>query len=113
MRFGLARSTLPHSKMVDVSFLQNPDLYLAVSDVVVIDDVADYRNVDPRIGTLEDFDEMHVALRKAGIKIIVDVVPNHCSDDHPWFQAALKAGKGSEERKRFHFYDGELTPVLQ
>jgi alpha-glucosidase len=70
------------------------------------DDVADYRNVDPRIGTLEDFNEMNTALKAAGIKVIVDVVPNHCSNDHVWFQDALKAGKGSEERRRFHFYDG-------
>jgi alpha-glucosidase len=70
------------------------------------DDVADYRNVDPRIGTLEDFDEMLSALRAVNIKVIVDIVPNHSSDDHEWFQAALKAGKGSKERSRYIFRDG-------
>ena len=71
------------------------------------DDVADYRNVDPRIGTLDDFDEMMAALNEVDIKVLVDIVPNHTSDDHEWFQAALKAGKGSPERDRFIFMDGE------
>ncbi|ORX38846.1 putative alpha-glucosidase [Kockovaella imperatae] len=69
-------------------------------------DVADYRNVDPNIGTLEDFDAMSKACKEAGIKVIVDIVPNHCSDDHPWFQEALKSPPGSEARSRFHFLDG-------
>ncbi|KAK8861758.1 hypothetical protein IAR55_002581 [Kwoniella newhampshirensis] len=69
-------------------------------------DVADYRNVDPRIGTLEEFDEMLGALKSVGIKVMVDIVPNHSSDDHEWFQAALKAGKGSKEREKFIFRDG-------
>ncbi|WVW79877.1 hypothetical protein I302_101847 [Kwoniella bestiolae CBS 10118] len=69
-------------------------------------DVADYRDVDPKIGTLEDFDEMSAALKKAGIRVIVDIVPNHSSDDHEWFQAAVKAGKGSPERERYIFRDG-------
>ncbi|WRT65341.1 uncharacterized protein IL334_002284 [Kwoniella shivajii] len=69
-------------------------------------DVADYRDIDPKIGTLEDFDEMSAALKAAGIKVMVDIVPNHSSDDHEWFQAALKAGKGSAERERYIFRDG-------
>src|SRR5699024_8926610 len=52
-------------------------------------DVDDYRDVDPRIGTLEDFDELVAALHGAGIRLIVDVVPNHSSDRHEWFQEAL------------------------
>ena len=70
-------------------------------------DVDDYRNVDPRIGTLDDFAEMVTALHGAGIKIIVDVVPNHCSNQHEWFRAAVAAGKGSPERERFIFRDGK------
>ncbi|WWC68879.1 uncharacterized protein I206_102815 [Kwoniella pini CBS 10737] len=70
-------------------------------------DVADYRDVDPKIGTLEDFDEMSAALKNAGIRVMVDIVPNHSSDDHEWFQAALKAGKGSAERERYIFRDGK------
>ncbi|ORX34851.1 putative alpha-glucosidase [Kockovaella imperatae] len=70
-------------------------------------DVADYRNVDPRIGTLDDFDEMMAALNKAGIKVIVDIVPNHTSNDHEWFKEALAAGKGSAARERYIFMDGK------
>ncbi|WWD16320.1 hypothetical protein CI109_100746 [Kwoniella shandongensis] len=69
-------------------------------------DVADYRDVDPKIGTLADFDEMLSALKTVGIKVMVDIVPNHSSDDHEWFQDALKAGKGSKERERYIFRDG-------
>ncbi|WP_166851323.1 glycoside hydrolase family 13 protein [Isoptericola sp. BMS4] len=69
-------------------------------------DVADYRDVDPRIGTLEDFDEMVAALHAAGIRVVVDIVPNHSSDEHAWFAAALAAGPGSAERERYIFRDG-------
>ena len=52
-------------------------------------DVADYRNVDPRLGTLADFDAMLAALHAEGIHVVVDIVPNHTSDQHEWFQEAL------------------------
>jgi alpha-glucosidase len=68
-------------------------------------DVADYRDVDPRLGTLEDFDEMVAGLHAAEIKLIADIVPNHSSDQHEWFQQALAAGKGSPERERYIFRD--------
>ena len=62
-------------------------------------DVDDYRNVDPRLGTLEDFDQMTQQLHQAGIKVIVDIVPNHSSNLHEWFQAAPKAPEsGPKER---------------
>ena len=70
-------------------------------------DVADYRNVDPRIGTLDEFDTMLQTLHAAGIRVFVDVVPNHSSDQHEWFQAALKSPKGSKERDRYIFRDGK------
>ncbi|WP_154604942.1 glycoside hydrolase family 13 protein [Arthrobacter sp. AQ5-05] len=70
-------------------------------------DVADYRNVDPRLGTLADFDQMTAALHAAGIKLIVDIVPNHSSDQHAWFQEALAADKGSPARARYIFRDGQ------
>ncbi len=70
-------------------------------------DVADYRNIDPRIGTLEEFDKLIDAMHAAGIRVFVDIVPNHSSDQHEWFQAALKAPKGSPERDRFIFRDGK------
>ncbi|MGO3153402.1 MAG: glycoside hydrolase family 13 protein [Galactobacter sp.] len=78
-------------------------------------DVADYRNVDPRLGTLEDFDAMVAAAHSAGLKIIVDIVPNHTSNDHVWFQEALAAPPGSAARNRYIFHDGagengELPP---
>jgi alpha-glucosidase len=72
----------------------------------LIDDVADYRDVDPKIGTLADFDEMMKAFNEAGIQVIVDIVPNHSSDDHVWFQEALKSPKGSAARDRYVFVDG-------
>lgn len=69
-------------------------------------DVADYRDVDPRFGTLADADEMIARANDLGLKVIVDLVPNHTSDQHKWFQAALKAGPGSPERDRYIFRDG-------
>ncbi|WP_112236573.1 glycoside hydrolase family 13 protein [Kribbella monticola] len=69
-------------------------------------DVDDYRNVDPRLGTLSDFDELVEALHTAGIKLIVDIVPNHTSNRHEWFREALAAQPGSPERDRYIFRDG-------
>ena len=69
-------------------------------------DVADYRNVDPRLGTLDDFDEMIAALHRRDIRVIVDIVPNHTSRMHPWFQEALAAGRGSAARERYIFREG-------
>ncbi|TQK19857.1 alpha-glucosidase [Microbacterium sp. SLBN-154] len=69
-------------------------------------DVADYRDVDPRLGTLDDFDRLVDALHAAGIRIVVDIVPNHTSDQHAWFQEALAAGRGSLARDRYIFRDG-------
>lgn len=79
-------------------------------------DVADYRDVDPRIGTLKEFDDMVRQLHDVGIRVIVDIVPNHTSDQHEWFQAALEAGPGSPERDRYIFREGrgengELPPA--
>ncbi|NLF06309.1 MAG: glycoside hydrolase family 13 protein [Actinomycetales bacterium] len=70
-------------------------------------DVADYRDVDPLFGTLADFDEMIERAHRLGMRIIVDLVPNHTSDEHVWFQAALAADKGSPERARYIFRDGK------
>ncbi|WP_292829162.1 glycoside hydrolase family 13 protein [Microbacterium sp.] len=70
-------------------------------------DVADYCDVDPLFGTLADFDTMLAAAHGRGIRVIVDLVPNHSSDQHAWFQAALAAGPGSRERARYLFRDGK------
>lgn len=69
-------------------------------------DVADYRAVDPLFGTLADFDAMVARAKALGLRVIVDLVPNHTSDEHPWFKAALAAGPGSPERARYVFRDG-------
>ena len=69
-------------------------------------DVADYRDVDDRFGTLADFDAMLAAAHNLGLRVVVDLVPNHSSDLHPWFQEALAAAPGSPERARYVFRDG-------
>ncbi|WP_336644650.1 glycoside hydrolase family 13 protein [Microbacterium sp. USHLN186] len=69
-------------------------------------DVDDYRDVDPRLGTLADFDAMVAALHERGIKVIIDIVPNHSSNRHAWFQEALADGRGSAARERYIFRDG-------
>ncbi|MGW1956043.1 glycoside hydrolase family 13 protein [Streptomyces sp. NPDC001920] len=79
-------------------------------------DVADYRDVDPRLGTLDDFDAMTAEAHRLGLKVIVDLVPNHTSHQHVWFQEALRSGPGSAARDRYVFRDGrgphgELPPT--
>jgi alpha-glucosidase len=69
-------------------------------------DVADHRDVDPMFGTLADFDELVADAHAHGLRIIVDLVPNHTSSAHPWFAAALHAAPGSPERERYLFHDG-------
>ncbi|NUT32699.1 MAG: glycoside hydrolase family 13 protein [Hamadaea sp.] len=78
-------------------------------------DVADYRDIDPLFGTLADAEAFIAEAHDHGIKIIVDIVPNHCSDRHPRFQAAVAAGPGAPERELFWFRPGrgaggELPP---
>jgi alpha-glucosidase len=68
-------------------------------------DVADYRAIDPAFGTLADAERLIEAAHGFGLRIIIDLVPNHTSDQHPWFQEALRAGPGSPARERFHFRD--------
>ncbi|MGB4778622.1 glycoside hydrolase family 13 protein [Microbacterium sp.] len=70
-------------------------------------DVADYRDVDPLFGTLADFDDLLTEAHTRGIRVVVDLVPNHTSSEHPWFQAALAAAPGSPERARYLFRDGK------
>ncbi|WP_110944770.1 glycoside hydrolase family 13 protein [Streptomyces niger] len=78
-------------------------------------DVADFRDVDPRLGTLADFDAMVAEAHRLGLKVLVDLVPNHTSDQHVWFQEALASPPGSAARARYVFRDGrgengELPP---
>ncbi|KUL38737.1 alpha-glucosidase [Streptomyces sp. NRRL F-4489] len=78
-------------------------------------DVADYRAVDPRFGTLADAEAVFREAHRLGLRVIIDIVPNHCSDHHAWFRRAVAEGPGSVHRERFHFRpgrgrDGELPP---
>jgi alpha-glucosidase len=75
-------------------------------------DVADYRAIDPAFGTLAEAEKLIEEAHSVGIRMIIDIVPNHGSVDHAWFKAALVAGPGSPERSRFIFRDGrgDLPP---
>lgn len=78
-------------------------------------DVSDYTDIDPLFGTLADFDEMLTEAHSLGLRVLVDLVPNHTSDQHRWFQSALSSPKGSPERAFYHFKEGrgergELPP---
>jgi alpha-glucosidase len=69
-------------------------------------DVADYRDVEPRFGTLADAEALLREAHEAGLRVLLDIVPNHSSDQHPWFQEALAAGPGSAARERYIFRPG-------
>jgi len=73
-------------------------------------DISDYRAIDPAFGTLAEAEQLIAEARALGIRTIVDVVPNHVSDQHPWFQAALASPPGSPERERFWFRSGDTPP---
>ncbi len=68
-------------------------------------DVADYYSVNPEYGTLEDFDRLLARAHDLGLKVLVDIVPNHTSNQHEWFKAAV-ASRDSPFRERYHFADG-------
>ncbi len=69
-------------------------------------DISDHRDVDPVFGTLADADAMLEHAHALGLRVLLDLVPNHTSERHPMFQAALAAGPGSPERDRYYFRDG-------
>jgi alpha-glucosidase len=69
-------------------------------------DVADYRDIDPLFGTLEDADALIAEAHELGIRVMLDIVPNHTSDRHRWFIEALAAGPGTPERLRYLFREG-------
>jgi alpha-glucosidase len=64
-------------------------------------DVADYTDVDPAYGSLDDFDRLLAAAHDRGMRVIVDIVPNHTSSQHPWFIAAVENGPGSRYWDRY------------
>lgn len=69
-------------------------------------DVSDPRDIDPLFGSIDDMDELIRQAHARKIRVTMDLVPNHTSDQHAWFQAALAAGPGSPERARYIFRDG-------
>jgi alpha-glucosidase len=69
-------------------------------------DVSDHRDIDPRLGTLADVDALLAEAHAIGLRVIVDLVANHTSAEHPWFRAALAGGRGTPERARYFFRDG-------
>jgi alpha-glucosidase len=70
-------------------------------------DVADPRDIDPLFGGMPAIERLIAAAHERNIRITMDVVPNHTSSQHPWFQAALAAGPGTEARERYWFRDGK------
>ncbi len=70
-------------------------------------DVADYRKIEPRYGTLEEAEALIVDAHTHGIKIITDLVPNHTSSKHAWFKEALASPIGSAARNRYHIRPGK------
>ncbi|MDQ6617512.1 MAG: glycoside hydrolase family 13 protein [Actinomycetota bacterium] len=69
-------------------------------------DVSNYRDVEARFGTLADAEALLRDAHEVGLRVLLDIVPNHTSDQHPWFQAAQAAGPGSPERERYLFRPG-------
>ena len=68
-------------------------------------DIADYRSVNPIYGTIEDFKKFLGAAHRLGLAVITELVINHTSDQHPWFQRARRAAKGSPERDFYVWSD--------
>ncbi|MFC6885044.1 MULTISPECIES: glycoside hydrolase family 13 protein [Actinomadura] len=99
------RSRLPYLAGLGVDALWITPFYVSpMADFGY--DVADHRDVDPLFGTLDDARALIRDAHAHGLRIILDVVPNHTSDRHPWFRAALAARPGSPERGRYVFRDG-------
>lgn len=69
-------------------------------------DVADFRDIHPMYGTIADADDLIAEAQRLGLKVVIDIVANHTSNEHAWFTAALAAAPGSPERDRYFFRDG-------
>jgi maltose alpha-D-glucosyltransferase/alpha-amylase len=68
-------------------------------------DVADYTSIDPRYGTIEDFTTLLDEAHRRGLRIVTELIVNHTSDQHPWFQRARRAPAGSHERDFYVWSD--------
>ena len=100
------RSRLPYLRKLGVDAIWLSPFYVSPQADAGYD-VADYRDVDPLFGTLADFDSMLGEAHESGMKVIVDLVPNHTSDEHVWFKSARQAAIGSPERDRYIFREGK------
>ncbi|MFB7495445.1 glycoside hydrolase family 13 protein [Streptomyces sp. NPDC056161] len=100
------RSRLPYLRALGVDAVWLSPFY-ASPQADAGYDVADYRAVDPMFGTLTDADGLIRDAHAQGLRIIVDLVPNHSSDQHEWFKRALAEGPGSPLRDRYHFRPGK------
>ncbi|MXM62527.1 DUF3459 domain-containing protein [Streptomyces sp. HUCO-GS316] len=99
------RSRLPYLKDLGVDALWiNPWYKSPMADHGY--DVADYREIDPLFGTVAEAEQFIEEAHRYGLRVIPDIVPNHTSDRHAWFRAALAAGPGSPERERYVFRPG-------
>ena len=98
-------SRLPHLKELGVDAIWLSPFYRSPQRDAGYD-VEDYCDVDPRFGTLADADAMIAAAHELGLRVIVDIVPNHTSDQHRWFQEAMRADVDSPARARYIFRDG-------
>ncbi|GIE97926.1 glycoside hydrolase family 13 protein [Paractinoplanes rishiriensis] len=99
------RSRLPYLRDLGVDAVWLSPFYLSPQADAGYD-VADYRTVDPIFGTVEDARGLVTDAHDLGLRVIVDLVPNHSSDQHEWFQQALAEGPGSPLRARYHFREG-------
>ncbi len=99
------RARLPHLAALGVDAIWvNPWYPSPMKDAGY--DVSDYRDIEPVFGTMADAEALIAEAHAVGIRVVLDIVPNHTSDQHRWFQAALAAGPGSPERDRFIFREG-------
>ncbi|MCP2335957.1 glycoside hydrolase family 13 protein [Actinomadura rupiterrae] len=99
------RSRLPYLARLGVDALWVTPFYVSpMADFGY--DVAGYRDVDPLFGTLDDARALIADAHAHELRVIVDIVPNHTSDRHPWFRDALAAAPGSSERERYMFREG-------
>jgi alpha-glucosidase len=99
-------SRLPHLTALGVDAVWISPFYTSPQNDAGYD-VADYRDIDPRFGTLADADALLERAHELGLRVLFDLVPNHSSSEHPWFQEALASPPGSAARARYVFRDGK------
>jgi alpha-glucosidase len=108
------RSKLPYIKSLGVDAIWvNPWYESPLRDGGY--DVADYRSINPLFGTLDEATRLIEEAHEMGLRLLVDLVPNHTSSEHRWFKEAMKSAPGSSARQRYHFLpgrgpDGSLPP---